>query len=177
MNKLLIILFFIGTIIMLYMMSTSGKPITTDKTPLGILQLEFAYNKGHVNKILDAWKPSATQTEDKIAAARHNTWLDFIFIFCYAGLIYLLCRKLSGIYRDGTSFETAGKKLALAGLLAGCFDMIENICMFQSLSNNVQGWIAAVTTICATIKFCLVLVALGYIFISAPLAIYAKIRE
>ena len=44
-----------GTLIMIYVMAVSGKSLKTAETPLGILNLEFAYNKAKTDVIMNAW--------------------------------------------------------------------------------------------------------------------------
>jgi hypothetical protein len=175
MNKLLIPFFILGTIAMILVMGNTGKPLKTATTPSGILHLEFAYDTVQVNKTLAAWKTN--DHPDKIDAAVLNTYWDFLFIFFYAGLLYLSGKKLSGIYREGTGFEKAGKRIALLALVAGLLDIIENGCMLQSLNGNVQNWLAKTATVCASVKFTFLLIAVLYICISLPLSAYAKFRN
>lgn len=175
MNKLLIPFFILGTIAMILVMGNTGKPLKTATTPSGILHLEFAYDTVQVNKTLAAW--NVNELPDKMAAAKTNTYWDFLFIFFYAGLMYLSAKKLSGIYREGTGFEKAGKRIALLALVAGLLDIIENGCMLQSLNGNIQNWLAKTATVCASVKFTFLLIAVLYICISLPLSAYAKFRN
>lgn len=175
MKKLLVPFFILGTIAMILVMGRTGKPLKTPSTPSGILHLEFAYDTARVNNTLAAWK--TTEHPDTLNTARVNTYWDFLFIFFYSGLLFLASRKLSGIYTEGTGFNKAGKRIAQLALLAGVLDIIENSCMLQSLNGNLQNWLALTATVCASVKFTLVLVAVMYVFISLPLSAYAKFRN
>jgi hypothetical protein len=175
MNKLLLPFFIAGTIAMMVVMNKTGKPLKTPATPQGILNLEFAYSRTHVNTVLTAWQSGTAATV--IPAAKTNTRWDFVFIFFYAGLLYLLCNRLSRIYKTGSGFEKAGRWLAYAAIVAGLLDVVENACMFIAMNGHVQHALAMATTICAATKFTLVIIALLYCLLSLPLAAYAKIRK
>lgn len=175
MNKLLIPFFILGTIAMILVMGKTGKPLKTPSTPAGIVNLEFAYNKKKVDSVFKAWEINTPSS--KINVAKTNTYWDFLFIFFYAGLLYLASKKLSGIYRTGTGFEKAGKRIAVLALNAGLLDVIENGCMLQLLNGNMQNWLATTATVCASVKFTFLFIAVMYVFVSLPLSAYAKFRN
>lgn len=175
MKKLLLPFFILGTVVMIIVMATTGKPLKTPATPSGIVQLEFAYNTKKVNQVFQSWGMGSDHSQ--IETARINTYWDFLFIFFYAGLLFLSCSRLSGIYRDGTGFNKAGKLLAKTCLAAGGLDIIENGCMLQSLGGNSSNFFALTAAICAGLKFTFLLLAVMYILISLPLSVYALFRK
>lgn len=175
MKKLLIPFFILGTIAMIIVMGKTGKPLKTTSTPAGILNLEFAFSKKNVDSVFKGWQINTPSS--KIDTAKTNTYWDFLFIFFYSGLLFLWSRKLSGTYRDGTGFNKAGKLIAKLALAAGVLDIIENICMLQSLNGNVTDGFAITAAICASVKFTFALIAVMYVFISLPLSAYAKFRN
>ena len=71
----------IGSLVMVMVMSKTGATLKTPATPLGILNLEFAYNSAKADTILNAWQPDGKI--DNIEVAKFNTLLDFIFLFFY----------------------------------------------------------------------------------------------
>ena len=79
MKKLQIPFFIAGTIIMIIIMSRTGKPLKTASTPAGIVNLEFAYNTVKVDSVFKAWGTGSTGS--KIEVAKTNTYWDFLFIF------------------------------------------------------------------------------------------------
>ena len=175
MNKLLIPFFILGTIIMIAVMLTTGKPLKTTSTPGGIVNLEFAYNKDKVDSVFNAW--GINTASSKINIARTNTYWDFLFIFFYSGLLFLASRRFSGIYRENTGFNRAGKLLARLAIVAGVLDVIENGCMLQTLNGSSHHFYALCAAVCAGIKFTLLTVVVLYVFISLPLSAYAKFRN
>lgn len=163
MKKVLLPIFFIGTIIMIYFMSRTGAPLKTPVTPNGILNLEFASDSTKVNTILTAWR--LNPGVDIIEAARKNTYLDFIFIFFYALFLYLASIKLNKLF--GGKFGKAGKRIGLGALLAGGLDVLENAGMLVSLSGHTSNPVALFTVICAAIKWALAGIAVLYVMTGA----------
>jgi hypothetical protein len=177
MQKFKIPFFLIGSLIMIYVMFKTGQPLKTPTTNAGILHLEFASNKVKVDSILQAWAPDPQTGFNKIEAAKTNTYWDFLFLFFYAGFLFFVCRFFANIYKEGSGFANAGLRLAKWALLAGALDMVENICMLQSLSGNGSNALAMITVIASSIKWCLVFVCVMYILLSAPLYFYfQKVR-
>lgn len=175
MKKLLIPFFILGTVAMIIVMGKTGKPLKTTSTPMGIVNLEFAYNTVKVDSVFKAW--DAGSVNSKIDIAKTNTYWDFLFIVFYAGLFFLWSRHLSNIYREGTGFNKAGKLFAKLALTAGMLDVIENICMLQSLNGNTSNGFTLIATVCASLKFCFLFVTVMYVFVSLPLSAYAKFRN
>ncbi len=172
MKKFAIPFFLVGTLAMMYVMVKTGAPLNTPTTQSGILSLEFAPNKIKVDSVLLAWQATPNSTFSKIDAAKINTYWDFVFLFFYAGFLYFSCRKLSTGFREGTGFANAGIHLSKAALVAGALDVVENICMLQSLAGNGSNSLAMVTMFAALIKWLLVIVCVLYIMFSAPLVFY-----
>ncbi len=175
MKRILLAVFVTGTLIMLIIMVKTGSTLKNPSTPLGILDLEFSYNTTKALEVVSAWK--AIALKDVIKTAKINTWLDFIFIFFYAGLFFLLCKKLKNTYQETTIFYKAGIWLGYSAIVAGALDIIENFCMLQTLNGNIQSTLTLITTICASIKFILVIVVLLYCLLALPLSLYSKIKS
>jgi hypothetical protein len=169
MKKLLIPFFITGTIVMIIVMGKTGKPLKTITTPGGIVNLELAYNTVKTNTVFRAWHINTA--ESKIEAAKTNTYWDFLFIFFYAGLLFLSCNKLSTMYKPGVGFNKAGKLIAKLAIIAGVLDVMENICMLQSLSGNINNAFALMAAVCATLKFMFLIMAVLYILGSLPVLI------
>jgi len=159
MNKIILLVFLIGTLVMMIVMSRTGAPLKTSATPNGILNLEFAYDTTRVNAIITAW--SSTPGVDTIDAAKKNTYLDFIFIFFYALFLYLASMKLNEKF--GGKFGKAGKWIGRGALLAGGLDVLENAGMLVSLSGHTSDPVVLFTVICAVLKWLLAVVAVLYV--------------
>jgi len=170
MKKLLLPFFLTGTLAMMVVMAKTGATLKTAATPLGILNLEFAYNNSKATAVVNAW--SAGVAVDNIRVAQVNTWWDFLFLFFYAGFLCLACTKISK--NIGGSFGKAGKQIAKGALLAGFLDIIENTGMLLTLSNKGSSIIAFVTTFVSVIKWVLALIALLYVLTGIILLVFRK---
>ena len=137
----------------------SGEPLKTKDTPLGILNLEFAYNSAKATKVLEAWTPSPP--DDRIAVAKHNTWLDFIFLFFYSIFLFLASNAISKVF--GSWFGRLGKHIAKGAIAAGILDIVENTGMLITLSGKGSDAISLCTTICSVLKWALALLAVIYV--------------
>jgi len=158
MQKYSILFFLIGSLTMATIVTIQGESLKTKDTPLGVLNLEFAFNSSHTQYVLAAWHP---KIKDNIEVAKKNTWLDFIFLFFYSIFLFLACKAISRSF--GGLFGRAGKFIAKGAILAGLLDIIENIGMLLTLSGKGSDTIALCTTICSVIKWALALLAVLYV--------------
>ena len=159
MKKWLLPIFFIGTIAMMVVMAKTGATLKMPATPHGIIDLEFAYNTAKVSTVLNAWAP--VNSIDNITVAKTNTNFDFLFLFCYSVFLFLTCRKIAQSFKG--LFAKAGNVIAVGALLAGFFDVIENIGMLLSLNNHTTNLIAFITSLFSILKWGLVLLVILYI--------------
>ena len=110
----------VGSLVMVIVMSKTSATLKTPVTPLGILNLEFAYNSAKADIVLNAWQPNGTY--NNIEVAEFNTWLDFIFLFFYSLFLYNACKILSGTYNG--VLQKTGLLLANGALMAGGLDIL-----------------------------------------------------
>lgn len=164
-----------GTLIMLYVMASTGRPLQTTATPLGILNLEFAYSSEKVNTVIDAWSPGRSDGRDNIKIAIKNTWLDFIFLFFYSLLLFYACMIISAAFSG--FFQKLGLIMAMGALNAGLLDIAENAGMLISLNGFTSNSISMFTAICAAIKWLFALSALAYIMFTGPFFIYKQLKK
>ena len=151
----------IGSLVMVMVMSKTSATLKTPATPLGILNLEFAYNGAKAATVINAWQPN--EKIDNIKVARFNTQLDFIFLFFYSLFLYKACKMLSGNYKG--ALQRAGLLLAKGAILAGLLDVIENAGMLFTLNGNINKSILFLTTLVSMIKWVLALAAVVYLLI------------
>ena len=151
------IIFFLlaGTLLFFLTLRFQGKLETKD-SPFGIVSLELAHKSEAIQNILTAW-----EREDMIPRAKTNIWIDFLFIPFYTMLFYTLCGSIS-VRMRGIPAKT-GVFLAFGSLLAGLFDIAENILMLFSLNGLYNNFSALLTFLLATSKFFLLLLALAYV--------------
>jgi hypothetical protein len=161
MKKLVLPFFLLGSLVMIYVMATTGATLKTPATPHGILDLEFAYNTEKVNTVINAWTPTPQESFGNIEAAKLNTWLDFIFLFFYAGFLFLASKKIAQTFKG--PLIKAGNIIAKGALLAGFLDVLENTGMLISLNRQLSAGIAFCTTLFSVIKWGLAIIAVLYI--------------
>ncbi|MCP9750652.1 hypothetical protein EGI32_06675 [Ferruginibacter sp. HRS2-29] len=172
-----------GTLVMVVVMSITGKPLKTPETPSGIIALELAGNKAEVEEVLTAWgfpffaNPEGRargfrsmaavfgHTGAKIKAAKQNTYYDFIFILFYTALFYMLCKATVRWLNNQGHTTFLGTFLSKAVIVSAFLDVIENTGMLLSLSGNISDGSAAITFIASIIKWSIVAITILYLLI------------
>lgn len=151
----------VGSLVMLMVMAKTSATLKTTATPMGILNLEFAYNSAKAGTVLYAWRP--TEKIDNIEVAKFNTWLDFIFLFFYSLFLFMGCKILSANYAG--AIQNAGLILAKGAILAGLLDIVENAGMLFTLHGHINNSILFLTAAVSIIKWILALAAVVYLLI------------
>ena len=172
MRKILIPLFLFGTGCMMYLMAQTSALLKTPITPAGIINLELASNTKTTTAIIKAWTPDALS--DKINVAKINTYWDFLYLFFYAGLLYLLCNLVA----DNSMGKAAniGQLVAIGAIVAGIADLIENTGMLFSLNRLISPIVSFCTAFFSVVKWSLVLIALLYSIGGLLVLAYRKIK-
>ena len=164
--------FFIGTLVMMVVMAKTGTILKTDAAPMGILNLEFAYNTTKTTTIINSW--ASINHADVITAAKNNTYWDFLFLFFYAGFLFLACKKIAANINGPVA--KAGNFIAKGAILAGLLDIIENLGMLITLHGHTSSTIAFYTTFFSVIKWGLALMAVSYVLTALLVLAYRKIK-
>jgi hypothetical protein len=171
-NKLPVLIFLAaGSLIMMKVMVQTGATLKTPSTPLGILNLEFAYTAEKALAVILAW--TGLIPADNVLAAIVNTWLDFIFLLFYSLFLYQACRMLS--LKHTRLLSTAGHFIAKGALIAGLLDVFENIGMLLTLNGYISNTVALLTFLFSIVKWLLVLAAVLYILIAGLWLLYGKV--
>jgi len=148
-----------GTITMIFIMIITGRPLTTANTPSGIINLELACTHTKVQVVLSSWN------NDIIAAAKINTYFDFLFLVFYALFLYSCCIQLAKVLPQEKSISKWLNKFAIASVIAGFLDILENTGMLISLAGNGSERIALFTATFSLIKWLLVIFVLLLIIV------------
>ena len=149
-----------GTLIMTVIMVKTGAPLKTADTPAGIINLEFAHNAAKVNAVVAAWKKASTATVDVVAAAKFNTALDFIYLLFYSFFLFASCKQLAVLLTRQKVLAQWLKRFAVAALLTGFFDIIENFGMLHALAGKSTDALAMITTAVSLLKWLLVILVM-----------------
>jgi putative Mn2+ efflux pump MntP len=155
----------LGTVIMIIVMRVQGSSLTTDLSPRGILDLEFADTTDRLVELVAGLD---------LSVIRINIWLDFVFIFFYTWFLSLAGRRIALRWGPRNEFRRTGFFLAKAAFVAGVFDVMENILMLKSIAGDYSAFSLQATFYCAWIKFMILLFILLYIMISLPRIIRKK---
>lgn len=173
MKKVLFLLFLLGTLTMIFIMADTGALLKTPAAKLGIINLELAYNTAKTTAILNSWAPTAGA--DRIAAAKFNTYSDFLFLFFYAGLLYLACKAIANSSKG--ILAKWGYVIATSTLIAGFADVLENTGILFSLNGLVSPLVSFCTAFFSVIKWSLILIAVLYIFAGLLVLAYRKMKN
>ena len=135
---------------MMAVMQSNRSTLQTQTTPLGILNLRFAYNSFKAGAVLNSW--SNTGTINNIKVAKTNTCLNFIFIFIffYTPFLYFACLKVSML--SSSFLSAAGKFIAKGVITAAVLDVFENTGMLFTLNGYISDSITLLTVICSVVK-------------------------
>ncbi|MFX0064339.1 MAG: hypothetical protein ACFFC7_19370 [Candidatus Hermodarchaeota archaeon] len=134
-------------------------------TGYGILEFEFGFTAQQIGIIFNAWNTFIFQQQTL------GVYLDFVYIPSYAlllgGLVLWLTRQLEG------KMQQIGLLFTVAPIIAGVFDFIENVgllLMLNDVNSYINGTasdlIPMITSICAFIKFGLLILAIAFFLIS-----------
>ena len=134
----------------------SGK-MRTGLTFGEVVGFELMFSKNKAEKRVKEWQGETLPSgKTKLAAMEKNAHLDFFYIIGYVFLGIFLARVAAGESRVGTA-NTIGWLMVAAGL----FDVVENLQILQILKGN-YGQRSMVMSVCASAKFLLLAVSLGW---------------
>lgn len=148
--ELLLLILFIGTVTMIFVMRWHGSLLITPVSKAGIVSLELAKTTEQASLIINEW-----EEEGVLKQAITNTYIDFVFILFYALFLYAYCFFISTKQQPWAA--TISRTLAIAALTAGFCDVIENYFMLQLLQQSVTATYALLSWLFAVIKFGLLL--------------------
>jgi hypothetical protein len=173
MKKYLLPFFFIGTMAMMVVMAKTGATLKTDAAPMGILDLEFAYNNAKTIPIINSW--ASNNDDDVIKAAKINTYWDFLFLFFYAGFLFLACKKIAANVNGPVPYT--GNLIATGALFAGFLDVLENAGMLLTLNDQGSSTVSFCTTFFSAIKWGLAFIAVIYLLSGLVVLAYRKMKK
>jgi hypothetical protein len=125
----------------------------------GIIGLEFAGSKTRAAEILARWGPEGRRI------ARVSLIVDYAYLLSYGGFFTLAgfaTRDLARA-RDWLRLASAGAILPLFAAAAATFDAIENVFLLLILDGHAGELAPVIATICSSIKFTLIAIAIGYV--------------
>ncbi len=166
---IIIVAFILGVFISQYFMAPIEAELKSS-TGYGVIEFEFAWTSEQINRIFIAWGSEGKKKEAFV------TYIDFIFIPCYslfmAGSILLVIRNLEGRVQE------IGLVMTILPFIAGIFDVIENINLLLMLSDDGFIWSLSpfIASLCATIKFSLIFIAIIFFIVALIIGIIKKFK-
>lgn len=148
------------------------RPVETElkqTSSYGVIELEFAWTIEQINTIFETWGPELINQELMV------TFIDFGFLIAYsfllAGLSLLITRRVRN-----QKIQLMGYYMVISSFLAAIFDVIENLNLIMMLSSpeNFPSFSPFLASICATIKFGLIILVIFYWILSGGSELYTK---
>jgi len=124
-----------------------------------IVGFEFAATKARANQILTEWGPKGRRIAHLSLIVDYAYMLSYGAFFTLAGLA---TRDLARA-RDWPRLASAGAILPFFAAAAAMFDAIENVFLLLVLGGHGGEFAPLIATICSSIKFTLIAVAIGYV--------------
>jgi len=161
----------IGIIILLVINIFVFEPLANSGLFYGILDFEFAWTSEQISIIFADWG------SEGMALQASGVYWDFFYIVGYSiplfALILLFTRKLSGKIVD------IGLYMSLTPLVAGIFDLVENINLLIMLNNtpDFADFVPLTASITAFIKFGFLLVGAIFFLVVLVLTLIKRFKK
>jgi hypothetical protein len=125
----------------------------------GILAFEFAATKARASQILAEWGPKGRHI------ARLSLIVDYAYMVSYGGFFTLagLATRDLARTRDWRRLATAGTIVPFFATAAALFDATENVFLLLVLEGHGGDHAPLIATICSSIKFTLITIAIAYV--------------
>lgn len=151
-RKPLFYFFFALTLFIFGIFNMLDQRLKTEAAPNGIVSFEMARNVDLSQRIINSWNADA-----RLAAA-FGLGFDYLFMPVYAlalSLGLILARENKPL-----PYQSLAALMGWGALLAAIFDTVENYALWHILMHDAESPYPQVATICATIKFTLLLLGL-----------------
>ena len=156
-RKPLFLIFLALTILIFAVFRVLDEPLRTPAAPHGIVSVEWAWSPGASGEMVRSWSEYA-----RLLTA-FGLGMDYLFMPVYA--LALSLGILLASSRHPGRFERLGAWMGWAALVAPLFDAVENYGLLHSLLSPLFSLWPLIASICATIKFVLLLLGLAYALI------------
>jgi hypothetical protein len=157
-RKRWLVLLGIATVVLTIVGVVLERPLHDAGGP-GILAFEFAATKAHASQILAEWGPKGRH------AARISLLVDYAYMLSYGGFFTLagLATRDLARARDWRRFAAVGTIVPFFAAIAAMLDAIENVFLLLVLEGHGGEHAPLIATICSSIKFTLITIAILYV--------------
>jgi len=161
----------LGIIILLAINILIFEDIATGSYKYSILDFEFALTKERIILIFTTWGRLG------MALQASGVYWDFLYIFGYAIPLFALILFFSRKLEDRVA--TIGFYMSLTPIVAGIFDLIENInlLIMLNMTPDFASFVPLITSISATIKFGFLIVGAIFFLVALFLFLIKKIKK
>jgi hypothetical protein len=153
-RKPLFLTFLALTVLLFAVFRVLDTPLRTPAAPNGIVSFELAWSPGASVDMVNSWSEYA-----RLLAA-FGLGIDYLFMPIYALALSLGILLASARHPGG--FERLGAWMGWAALVAPLFDAVENYGLLHSLLSPLFSLWPLVASVCATLKFTLLILGLIY---------------
>ena len=168
-QKRWLILLCIVTLLVMGVLNIVDIPLKTPAVPMGIVSFELAGDFTTAQAMVRSWDHNAQ------IYAGFSLGLDYLFMVLYSTTIALACvmaaRRLKLLWRV---IALVGVILAWGQWLAAILDGLENYALFVLLLGLENPLWPVVAWWCATVKFSLVILGIGYSLVGAGFTLFQK---
>jgi len=146
-------LFFASLSVILMLQLRGFDATLKEAAPGGIVGYELAWSATRANEYLSAWRNTGA-----LEIAKVSLGVDFAFLLAYpfmfaTGAALLIRRPVV------SSFDRFGDAIRKGVLLCIPLDAVENVVLWRMIDHGASDGLAHLATICASIKFALVIMA------------------
>lgn len=152
---------FFATLSLVLLLQLRGldAPLVSPDVPWGIVSYELAFTTVRAQTILDAWKSMGA-----LEAAKVSLGVDGAFLIAYPLFLWSSVRLLRRA--NASRFDRIGGFTEMAVLACIPLDALENVLLWLMIDNGASTLPAALAGVAASIKFLLVLLALGWCLVA-----------
>jgi len=165
------IIAFVSLLIIQFTVMGPIESIIKSATGYGILDFEFAWVPELVNTIFTAWGSGGIA--DEIFA----TTIDFLYLISYSifgfGLVLVPIRFAEG------KLQEIGLYMTLTPIIAGVFDVIENINLLIMLGNptSILSFTPLAASVSAVLKFSFLIAGIIFVVIAIILMLISRLKK
>jgi hypothetical protein len=138
-----------------------------------ILDFEFAGNPSRAAQIIAEWGAKGRSAAHLSLVLDYGYMLSYGPFFCLAGLAIRDSARARGWRR----LATVGVGVPFFALAAAAFDASENVALLLMLAGNGGSFAAPFATVCSTIKFTLIGIAILYVLCGLAVRVRARVLQ
>jgi hypothetical protein len=138
-----------------------------------ILAFEFAGSRSHAARIIAEWGVKGRSAAHLSLVLDYGYMLSYGLLFCLAGLAIRDTARAHGWRR----LAAAGIVVPFFALAAAAFDATENVALLLTLAGNGDSFAPLFATICSTIKFTLISIAILYVLCGLAVRVRARVLQ